>query len=136
MARIYDVVCPRCGEIHQWCKHDPPIEKCEFCGYELSRKEKDGELVWKNDVHIFCIWSTTLEVEELSKRLRKEYFRKKDDENLPEHLFAKIHINILTPLDSEHQEELEDMIKILLKEYGVKAKIRSMTTGNEMPVFY
>jgi len=51
---------------------------------------------------------------------------------IPKWLFAKIEIRVLTPLDGYHQEELEDKIKNLLKEYGVKAEIRSLTTGNEM----
>jgi len=53
---------------------------------------------------------------------------------LPKWLFAKIEIRVLTPLDGYHQEELEDKIKNLLKKYGVKAEIRSLTTGNEMTV--
>jgi len=52
----------------------------------------------------------------------------------PKWLFAKIEIKVLTPLDGYHQEELEERIKSLLKEYGVKAKIKSLTTGNEMTV--
>jgi len=73
MARIYDVVCPRCGEIHHWCKYDPPLEKCEFCGYELSCEDEDGEPVWKDDVYVFGVWSSSVEIGEVSKSLREEY---------------------------------------------------------------
>jgi hypothetical protein len=45
----------------------------------------------------------------------------------------QVWIEVLTPLDGYHQEELEDKIKQLLKEYGVEAKIKS-STGNEMTV--
>jgi hypothetical protein len=45
----------------------------------------------------------------------------------------RICVKVLTPLDGYHQEELEDKIKQLLKEYGVEAKIKS-STGNEMTV--
>jgi hypothetical protein len=45
----------------------------------------------------------------------------------------RVWIEVLTPLDGYHQEELEDKIKQLLKEYGVEAKIKS-STGNEMTV--
>jgi len=41
LARIYDVVCPRCGEVMEWCKYDPPIEKCTFCGYRMARREEN-----------------------------------------------------------------------------------------------
>jgi formaldehyde-activating enzyme involved in methanogenesis len=45
----------------------------------------------------------------------------------------QVRIEVLTLLDGYHQEELEDKIKQLLKEYGVEAKIKS-STGNEMTV--
>ena len=38
------------------------------------------------------------------------------------------------PLDTEHQEELEDEIKKVLRKFGVKAKIENLTTGNELSV--
>jgi hypothetical protein len=53
-------------------------------------------------------------------------------EMLPKCLYAKTRINVSTPLDGQHQEELEDKIRDLLREYGVKARIRSLTTGNVM----
>ncbi len=37
MARFYDVVCLNCGEIYLWCKYDPPIRRCEFCGRRLLK---------------------------------------------------------------------------------------------------
>jgi len=49
-------------------------------------------------------------------------------------MYAKILIYVLTPLDGQHQEELEDKIKELLKEFNVKAKIVSLTTGNSASV--
>jgi uncharacterized protein (DUF983 family) len=60
MASIYDVVCPRCGEILHWCKYDRPLEKCDFCNYDLSYEAEDGELHWKDDVLVFGVWSTSL----------------------------------------------------------------------------
>jgi len=32
----------------------------------------------------------------------------------PEHMYAKIRIDVETPLDTEHQEELKDKIKRVL----------------------
>jgi len=52
----------------------------------------------------------------------------------PEYMFAKIRIDVETPLDTEHQEELEDEIKKVLRKFGVKAKIENLTTGNELSV--
>jgi hypothetical protein len=60
----------------------------------------------------------------VKKKVRIEMF--------PKWLYAKIVIRVSTPLDGQHQEELENNIKGLLREYGVKAKIKSLTTGNEM----
>ena len=74
MARIYDVVCPRCGEVTRWCKYDPPIEKCDLCGCKLSRRDSRGEQYWKDDVIIFDVGSTSLEVREESKKRRIEFF--------------------------------------------------------------
>jgi uncharacterized protein (DUF983 family) len=72
MARIYDVVCPHCGEVYQWCKYDPPIEKCDNCGAKLAHEEH-GELVWDADVHIFGVWSTSEDVKVASERIRREF---------------------------------------------------------------
>ena len=52
----------------------------------------------------------------------------------PKHMFAKIRIDVKTPLDTKHQEELEDEIKKVLRKFGVKAKIESLSTGNELSV--
>ena len=52
----------------------------------------------------------------------------------PKHMFAKIRIDVKTPLDTEHQEELEEAIEMTLRKFGVKAKIKSLSTGNEMTV--
>ncbi|MEM4143952.1 MAG: hypothetical protein QW445_07445 [Candidatus Bathyarchaeia archaeon] len=46
----------------------------------------------------------------------------------------KIIIDVSTFLDSEHYEELEDKIAEILQNFGVKAKIQSMATGNEITV--
>lgn len=62
MARIYDAVCPYCGEILPWCKYDPPIERCDFCGARLSRRGK-----WVEDVFPASD----------SERLREIYIEKK-----------------------------------------------------------
>jgi uncharacterized protein (DUF983 family) len=72
MARIYDVVCPHCGEFHQWCKYDPPIDKCDNCGAKLAHEEH-GELVWDSDVLIFGVWSTGDDVKAASERIRREF---------------------------------------------------------------
>ena len=77
MSRIYDVVCPRCGEIMQWCKYDPPIEKCTFCGYRMARRDRRGELHWKDDVLVFGVGSTSLEVREESERRRRQFFEER-----------------------------------------------------------
>jgi len=52
----------------------------------------------------------------------------------PKHMFAKIRIDVKTPLDTKHQEELEDEIKKVLRKFGVKAKIENLSTGNELSV--
>jgi len=52
----------------------------------------------------------------------------------PEYMYAKIRIDVLTPLDTEHQEELEDEIMETIRKFGVRAKIRNFSTGNEMSV--
>jgi hypothetical protein len=49
-------------------------------------------------------------------------------------MYARILIWVLTPLDGQHQEELEDAVKGLLQRFGVKARIKSLSTGNEMTV--
>jgi len=45
---------------------------------------------------------------------------------------AKFKIEIKTPLDSEHIEELEDKICRVIIEYEVEGKLKSEATGNEM----
>ena len=45
----------------------------------------------------------------------------------------KIVIDVTTFLDSEHQEELEDLVRDVLKNFGVNAKLES-STGNELTV--
>jgi len=50
----------------------------------------------------------------------------------PRQMYARILIWVLTPLDGQHQEELEDAVKEALQRFGVKAKIKSLSTGNEM----
>ena len=72
MTKIYDVVCPRCGEIHQWWKYDPPLERCVFCGYKLSCEGDDGTPLWKDDAHVFGVWSTSIRIREVSKMIRKQ----------------------------------------------------------------
>jgi len=77
LARIYDVVCPRCGEVMEWCKYDPPIEKCTLCGYRMARRDRKGELHWKDDVVVFGIGSTSSDVREESLRRRLQFFKGK-----------------------------------------------------------
>lgn len=52
----------------------------------------------------------------------------------PRCMYARLLVWVTTPLDGQHQEELEDKIKELLREFGVKAKIKSLTTGNDLTV--
>jgi len=52
----------------------------------------------------------------------------------PRHMYARILVWVLTPLDGQHQEELEDALKELLQRFGVRAKVKSFSTGNEMTV--
>jgi len=52
----------------------------------------------------------------------------------PRCMYARLLVWVTTPLDGQHQEELEDKIKELLREFGVKAKIKSLTTGNNLTV--
>ncbi|RLI43908.1 hypothetical protein DRO64_04920 [Candidatus Bathyarchaeota archaeon] len=69
MARIYDVVCPRCGEIMQWCKYDSPFDRCGFCNYKLSWGE-----CWKDDVCIFGVGATNLDVWSVANSIRRGFF--------------------------------------------------------------
>lgn len=77
MASFYDVVCPHCGRIYKWCKYDLPIDKCENCGNKLAHEE-DGELVWKEDVLVFGVWSNSAQVREVSERIRRKFEHKED----------------------------------------------------------
>ena len=52
----------------------------------------------------------------------------------PEYMYAKIRIDVETPLDTEHQEELEEAIEMTLRKFEVKAKIENLSTGNELSV--
>jgi len=47
---------------------------------------------------------------------------------------SKIEIEILTEMDTEHYERLEDELKDFLAEKGIKANILSHATGNELTV--
>jgi len=72
MARVYDVVCLKCGEVMEWCKYDPPFYKCYFCGQKLVDRSGD----WSEErVRVFGVWSTGEAVHETSKRLRLSFFR-------------------------------------------------------------
>ena len=79
MARIYDVVCPRCGEIISWCKYDPPasVSPCPTCGFELV--DKSGE--FKPDVVVFGVGATGRDVEEYSKAVLRRLVEKIVDSN-------------------------------------------------------
>ncbi len=68
LARIYDVVCLNCGEIIQWCKYDPPVDKCPECGETLVI-EDDWDL---SKVKIFGVGSTWDEVLKFSKSIKVE----------------------------------------------------------------
>ena len=52
----------------------------------------------------------------------------------PRYMYARILIWVLTPLDGQHEEELEDAVKELLRRFGVRARVKSLSTGNEMTV--
>jgi len=69
LARIYDVVCPRCGEVYWWCKYDPPFDRCGFCNYKLSWGE-----YWKDDVHVFGVRATNLDVWSVANSIRRDFF--------------------------------------------------------------
>lgn len=69
MASIYDVVCLNCGEVYMWCKYDPPIEKCGFCGKRLSRRGK-----WNENAEVFGVWSTNDDVEKVAEAARIWFF--------------------------------------------------------------
>lgn len=52
----------------------------------------------------------------------------------PRQMYARILIWVLTPLDGQRQEELEEAVKELLRRSGGRAKVKSLSTGNEMTV--
>lgn len=74
MARIYDVVCLKCGEVKEWCKYDPPFDKCDFCGSRLTDRLGDWD---ERKVWVSGVWSTNRDVEELSDSLRKRFFEER-----------------------------------------------------------
>jgi len=69
MTQFYEVVCLNCGEIYEWCKCDPPLEKCDFCGCRLS----DGER-WSEDARVFGEWPSGLYTLEAAKMARMWFF--------------------------------------------------------------
>jgi len=70
MARIYDVVCLNCGEIFEWCKYDPPFDRCGFCGCRLS----DGDW-WNENAKVFGVWSGN--IYEVAKTARIRFFEER-----------------------------------------------------------
>ena len=72
MARVYKVVCLNCGEVCEWCKYDPPIEKCGFCGCRLSFKDN-----WTENVEVFGAWSGFSEAREVSETARTNFFKRR-----------------------------------------------------------
>jgi len=72
MARVYDVVCLNCGETYEWCKYDPPFEKCDFCGCRLS----DGDW-WNENARVFGVWSSSGDVYEAAKTARTRFFEER-----------------------------------------------------------
>ena len=79
MARFYDVVCPRCGEIISWCKYDSPasVSPCSTCGFELV--DRSGE--FKPDVVVFGVGATGRDIEEYSKAVLRRLVEKIVDSN-------------------------------------------------------
>lgn len=74
MARIYDVVCLKCGEVMEWCKYNPPFDKCDLCGSKLT--DRTGE--WdEGKARVFGVWSSNSDVYATSKRIRIAFFREK-----------------------------------------------------------
>lgn len=68
--------------------------------------------------------------------MKCKYYKEKHGKHLLEdvkHEGMKLEIEVLSFLDGYHKEELEDKIKEFLREYGVKARIKS-STGNELSV--
>jgi len=62
MARIYDIVCTKCGEIQAWCKYDDLPYECDGCHDEM--KSEDWE--------VFGVWSTSDDVRRFSKKVKEE----------------------------------------------------------------
>jgi len=81
MARIYDVVCPNCGEIYQWCKYDEPIFECEKCGFIMAQKQDENSkdfnqnyiYEWKPEVLVFGCGSTSEQVRKASERIKADF---------------------------------------------------------------
>lgn len=74
MARIYDVACLKCGEVMEWCKYNPPFDKCDLCGSKLT--DRTGE--WdEGKARVFGVWSSNSDVYATSKRIRIAFFREK-----------------------------------------------------------
>ena len=66
MAREYDVVCLKCGEITVWCKYDPPPRECPKCKAILS----DGEDWYGHAAKVFGVWSSDGDALDLSQRIK------------------------------------------------------------------
>ena len=82
MARIYDVVCPNCGEVWSWCKYDEPIIECDNCCYVMAQKRRDGNqnytFEWKAEVKVFGVGSCSEDVKEYSKPIKDFYVKRFD----------------------------------------------------------
>jgi len=70
VARFYDVVCLRCGEVIDWCKYDPPFKRCPLCNARLTDRSGDWA---EGRVRVFGVGSGGREICELSRRLRMEF---------------------------------------------------------------
>ncbi|MFA5032764.1 MAG: hypothetical protein WC614_07075 [bacterium] len=63
----------------------------------------------------------------------KHQYKQGFAETNPHYNRMKLEIKVLSLLDGQHQEELEDRLKEFIRGYGVRARIYS-STGNEMSV--
>ena len=136
MARIYDVVCPRCGEVMMWCKYDSPIEKCAFCGYKMACRDRRGELYWKDEVSVFGVGSTSLEVREEAKRRRKRFFEERRHLRFKTRNGLWCTVKMRTPLTFELRFNIRGRRIILLcEETHLSGSVSSLKDYGFIPPF-
>lgn len=78
MARIYDVVCLKCGHQWEWCKYDAPDTHCPGCGRKVWKRGDKwldrgfiSHVNWDTSkVCVFGVGSTGKDIERCVKEVK------------------------------------------------------------------